>query len=770
VLSGLAFLHSVRIMHRDLKPSNALISSEGTVKLADFGLSCTLEEDQSFADSFVGTFNYMSPERMTGNPYSFQSDVWSLGLTIHTVAIGKYPYKASNGYWGLLTAIQDQEPPLPPEHLFSQDFIDFIRLCCAHSPHNRPSADTLLRHSFLQNNCSNTNRTLSLSPSQEYLRNHSKSKKVARYASQTTASKANAWKNSKKTQDPKLTKIGSQSNQLNAIITNNKASSSNAYKNEFLKLSNQHSESNLDNTTESDEGRLIDSANQKAIKSNKPRSGGDKSQAAFIKPNTVKSAQTKRIQRDVERQSLPSLPNAIKPSSSIGTTRKSSITSKSSSKIVKSANISRSSSTSVETANNSSTIRKPSSASPAPTNERISPTLQTKSPDPSLKESTQGQIVDQIAERDLSTAKRRLSTSTLILPMEEIPTIMSEAEVNTIVQSWKNYVVYSIIVSDEKELSTRLNSLRAKFGEITGIDFSNNTGGKSTAVQGSTVGTPFGSGIIRASQLTTTKKSINPTTPSKSQLMPALTPNKLNQTSLKSAGTGRKATTPRKDESSLPVIANSTHKIVPIKEKRVPGSKFGSMLTSSLSIGAVNKFGENFLTNIKNVLNKEKLRVLSMKLGCDEEVLRASFLKAVREINDMVENSISPCQLPKNETNHSWSSKASEEAHLYSDSADGIDFTAQPYSSVPYDDDNQSIQSAESIIDETISKRLSDHLLSEDDYSLSEFEAYNDRASIGDVNDKLVASGDNLRGNVIITKSFNDAELETNYDDEAFEM
>ena len=127
MLIGLSFLHSLRLIHRDVKPSNALISSTGIVKLADFGLARTLESGASLAESFCGTFDYMAPERMIGNSYSFHSDVWSLGLTVHTVAIGAYPYAVEKGgFWAILNAVQEQPIPLPsgdfdtPSHTFSE--------------------------------------------------------------------------------------------------------------------------------------------------------------------------------------------------------------------------------------------------------------------------------------------------------------------------------------------------------------------------------------------------------------------------------------------------------------------------------------------------------------------------------------------------------------------------------------------------------------------------------------------------------------------------
>jgi serine/threonine protein kinase len=115
------------VLHRDLKPSNALVSAAGRVKLADFGLARSLDSGQSLAESFVGTFDYMSPERwalaaarphrpalsccccccrLTGEAYSLLADVWSLGITLYAVGLGRHPFEGRKGYWELVHATQ----------------------------------------------------------------------------------------------------------------------------------------------------------------------------------------------------------------------------------------------------------------------------------------------------------------------------------------------------------------------------------------------------------------------------------------------------------------------------------------------------------------------------------------------------------------------------------------------------------------------------------------------------------------------------------------
>ncbi|CAF0729510.1 unnamed protein product [Brachionus calyciflorus] len=177
VLMGLKYLReSHQIMHRDVKPSNILINSNGDIKLCDFGVSGQLID--SMANTFIGTRSYMSPERLEGNCYTVQSDIWSLGLSLVEMAIGRYPIpvpnedeiiklfqidpkgtspRSENRSYGqpmaifeLLEYIVNEPPPTLPQSCFSNDFIDFLEICLKKEPSDRSDLNSLLQHRFIQ--------------------------------------------------------------------------------------------------------------------------------------------------------------------------------------------------------------------------------------------------------------------------------------------------------------------------------------------------------------------------------------------------------------------------------------------------------------------------------------------------------------------------------------------------------------------------------------------------------------------------------------------
>ena len=144
------FLHKKHQIHRDLKPGNVLVNTEGVVKLTDFGISKTLDNSTEFCNSFVGTKNYMSPERILGKDYSYSSDVWSLGLIIFELATGQFPYVFSKYYIEHVDYILKQpDPTLPNDGTFSYELQDFITRSLKKDPSERETVSDLLKHPWI---------------------------------------------------------------------------------------------------------------------------------------------------------------------------------------------------------------------------------------------------------------------------------------------------------------------------------------------------------------------------------------------------------------------------------------------------------------------------------------------------------------------------------------------------------------------------------------------------------------------------------------------
>ncbi|XP_054145352.1 serine/threonine-protein kinase PAK 3-like [Melozone crissalis] len=148
-LQGLDFLHSKQVIHRDVKSRNILLSLDGSVKLADFGLAAELTAEQNKRRSAVGTTYWMAPEIFTRKLYGPKVDIWSFGIVAIEMVEGAPPYwnETSRTVQELISS--GGRPKLQKPRQQSAWLRDFLHCCLERDEDRRWSAQELLQHPFV---------------------------------------------------------------------------------------------------------------------------------------------------------------------------------------------------------------------------------------------------------------------------------------------------------------------------------------------------------------------------------------------------------------------------------------------------------------------------------------------------------------------------------------------------------------------------------------------------------------------------------------------
>eukprot|EP01012_Entosiphon_sulcatum_P031820 TRINITY_DN4053_c0_g1_i1.p1 TRINITY_DN4053_c0_g1~~TRINITY_DN4053_c0_g1_i1.p1 ORF type:complete len:524 (-),score=47.16 TRINITY_DN4053_c0_g1_i1:149-1720(-) len=173
-LDGLDYLHHIRrLVHRDMKPHNILFGKDGRIKITDFGVTSQAEKTPSDPSAFVGTVGYMSLERLSGGACSYAADVWSMGITLLELYLGRHPLQPPGGqdvkFWAVLHTLKTSGAPRAPDDA-GEDFKGIIASCLHMDEHKRPSTTELLNHPFLRSEGVPEDRTASQRKVAQWLR------------------------------------------------------------------------------------------------------------------------------------------------------------------------------------------------------------------------------------------------------------------------------------------------------------------------------------------------------------------------------------------------------------------------------------------------------------------------------------------------------------------------------------------------------------------------------------------------------------------------
>lgn len=140
VAQGIEAAHEQHIIHRDIKPQNMLISKDGKVKVADFGIARAVSS-QTVNSTVVGSVHYISPEQARGGYVDARTDIYSLGITMFEMLTGKVPFEGDNT---VTVALAHLEDPIVLPSMINPEVTDsvekIILKCTEKKPDNRYSA------------------------------------------------------------------------------------------------------------------------------------------------------------------------------------------------------------------------------------------------------------------------------------------------------------------------------------------------------------------------------------------------------------------------------------------------------------------------------------------------------------------------------------------------------------------------------------------------------------------------------------------------------
>ncbi|AMD20145.1 HCL006Wp [Eremothecium sinecaudum] len=152
IVGAIRYMHSRRIIHRDLKLGNIFFDKHFNLKIGDFGLAAVLANDRERKYTICGTPNYIAPEVLTGKHtgHSFEVDIWSIGVMIYALLIGKPPFQ-SKEVNTIYERIKVCDFSFPKEKPISSEARVLIKDILSLDPLERPSLAEIMEYVWFRN-------------------------------------------------------------------------------------------------------------------------------------------------------------------------------------------------------------------------------------------------------------------------------------------------------------------------------------------------------------------------------------------------------------------------------------------------------------------------------------------------------------------------------------------------------------------------------------------------------------------------------------------
>ncbi|CAD8166145.1 unnamed protein product [Paramecium pentaurelia] len=150
---ALQCVHSQKIIHRDIKSENVFLHDD-KIKLGDFGIARSVEQD--LATTFIGTPYYISPEIIQNQPYSYKSDIWSLGVLLYEMCTFKYPFTADSLPALAIKIVKAKIQPISAQQ-YSQNMKNLIQQILQLDANKRPTLEQILQNGLIQNRIKSLN-------------------------------------------------------------------------------------------------------------------------------------------------------------------------------------------------------------------------------------------------------------------------------------------------------------------------------------------------------------------------------------------------------------------------------------------------------------------------------------------------------------------------------------------------------------------------------------------------------------------------------------